>query len=121
MSESLKLIHQAKLDEAAKIAKVLASPTRIQILNLLEQDRLNVGELVSALGSEQSTVSHQLQKLRAYQLISQERIGKSVYYELDDPHIVDTLNQLLGHVDHLLLGEDHAGKHVSDCFDINKD
>ncbi|MFT8324495.1 ArsR/SmtB family transcription factor [Oenococcus sicerae] len=120
MSETLKLIHQAKIDEAAKIAKVLANPTRIQILNLLGQSRLNVSELIQALGSEQSTVSHQLQKLRAYELISQERIGKSIYYQLDDPHIIDTLNQLLAHVDHVLLGEDHSGRHVSKSIDVDE-
>ncbi len=88
MKEKLNLIYQAKLDEISKIAKVLANSTRVQILYLLEQSELNVSELTDILKIEQSNVSHQLQRLRDYQLISQKRKGKSIYYSLDDPHII---------------------------------
>lgn len=119
MKEKLNLIYQAKLDEISKIAKVLANSTRVQILYLLEQSELNVSELTDILNIEQSNVSHQLQRLRDYQLISQKRKGKSIYYSLDDPHIITTLNQLMNHVDHILLGRKHNGQLIDNTCDVD--
>ncbi|QBO36680.1 ArsR family transcriptional regulator [Periweissella cryptocerci] len=110
MAADYKLIPADMLDEATKIARVLGNKTRIQILYLLEQDKLNVTELQGILGIEQSALSHQLQELRAYQLINQERKGKSIYYELTDLHILTTVNSILHHTEHVLLNRDHDGK-----------
>ncbi|PWG00447.1 ArsR/SmtB family transcription factor [Levilactobacillus bambusae] len=107
-----RLIHPAKLDEAVKIAKLLGNKTRIQILYLLEQQQFNVTELQEILHVEQSSLSHQLKELRDYQLISQQRVGKSVYYQLTDPHILATMDAILAHTDHVLQGRAHDGQPV---------
>lgn len=110
---NIKLIHPAKLDEATKIAKLLGNKTRMQILYLLEQNKFNVTELQEILKIEQSSLSHQLRELRDYQLINQVKIGKSIYYELMDPHILNTMKSILDHTEHVLTGRDHGGKKLN--------
>ncbi|AQY70576.1 transcriptional regulator [Lactiplantibacillus plantarum] len=104
----IKIIAPDLLNESQKILKLLSNPTRIQMLNVLEQKEMNVSELVELLGVEQSVISHQLALLKNYQLVSSHRVGKANYYQLDDPHILDVINETLEHADHVMRGKKHG-------------
>lgn len=68
---------------AARFFRVLGDPTRIRILELLdERPELTVGELVAGVGQAQPRVSTHLACLRHCGFVSAERRGKEVFYRL---------------------------------------
>lgn len=68
-------------EENAMLLKVLAHPTRIEIMQeLIRRGTCNVSELVDVLNIPQSTVSQHLGKLKSQKLIVNNRKGLEVYY-----------------------------------------
>ncbi|WAC21818.1 metalloregulator ArsR/SmtB family transcription factor [Luteolibacter sp. SL250] len=63
-----------------KSLKLLADPTRLRILMLLEQEALSVAELQELLGMGQSRISTQLSQMKTGGLVSDERSGKNNIY-----------------------------------------
>jgi len=66
-------------DPLASVLKVMADPTRLRILALLEREELSVGELSRALGMSQSRVSNHLRILREVGLLAERHRGASTY------------------------------------------
>lgn len=61
------------------LLKVLADPTRLRTLALLELEELSVGELSRALGMLPSRVSNHLRILREHRLLRERHAGTSTY------------------------------------------
>jgi ArsR family transcriptional regulator len=70
------------MDELTEAFRALGDPTRLRILRLICEARLNVSEVVSLVGIAQSSVSHHLTRLKALDLIREERQGGFTYYSL---------------------------------------
>jgi ArsR family transcriptional regulator len=68
------------------IAKALADPVRVEILQLLRDTDGEVCQcdLQPLFGLSQPTLSHHLRKLEAAGLIAVERRGKWAYYAMDE-------------------------------------
>lgn len=66
----------------AKVAKALADPVRVQLLDVLRKHagRVCVCELVPLFEVSQPTVSHHLKVLRDAGLVESEKQGLWVYY-----------------------------------------
>jgi ArsR family transcriptional regulator len=63
--------------------KALAEPTRFIILAMLSKyGKLNVGQIVSALGIPQAGVSQHLRVLRYQGVVDVERSGQWAYYRI---------------------------------------
>jgi ubiquinone/menaquinone biosynthesis C-methylase UbiE/DNA-binding HxlR family transcriptional regulator len=60
--------------------RLLADPTRLRLLLLLEQEELSVAELQQILGMGQSRISSHLAQLKRAGVIEDRRAGKNVYY-----------------------------------------
>ena len=60
--------------------RLLADPTRLRLLILLEQEELSVAELQDILGMGQSRISSHLAQLKRAGVVSDRRAGKNVYY-----------------------------------------
>lgn len=63
-----------------KSLKLLADPTRIRILMLLDREALSVAELQEILGMGQSRISTQLSQLKTVGLVEDARSGKNNIY-----------------------------------------
>ncbi len=62
--------------------KLLADPTRLRILALVEETELSVGDLARSLGLSQSRVSNHLRLLREAELLAERHRGTKTYLRL---------------------------------------
>jgi DNA-binding transcriptional ArsR family regulator len=62
------------------LLRLLADPTRLRLLLLLEQEELSVAELQEILGMGQSRISSHLAQLKRAGVVEDRRVGKNVYY-----------------------------------------
>jgi ArsR family transcriptional regulator len=85
---------QAKnLDKAAFILKTIAHPTRLAIIDLLNNNnQLPVNEICRLLNSEQSIISHHLINMRTRGLLKASKAGSSVIYSLKEPNLTQIMN-----------------------------
>ena len=60
--------------------RLLADPTRLRLLLLLEREELSVAELQEILGMGQSRISSHLAQLKRAGAVADRRAGKNVYY-----------------------------------------
>src|ERR671923_274735 len=64
--------------------RLIADPTRLRLLLLLEQEELSVAELQEILGMGQSRISSHLAQLKRAGAVIDRRAGKKGYYGLKD-------------------------------------
>ncbi|HEV8058317.1 MAG TPA: metalloregulator ArsR/SmtB family transcription factor [Gemmataceae bacterium] len=69
----------------AGIFQALGHPTRIAIVELLNDGELSVGQLCEKVGIEQSNASQHLSVLRNKQIVQTRKVGNQIYYSLSDP------------------------------------
>lgn len=93
-------ITEKDVARAQSIFKALSNPVRMKLLYALEGGEQNVSTIANSLDLEQSVVSHQLAALGKNYLVASERIGKQVFYRLDDRHVLDILDSVMEHIQH---------------------
>lgn len=81
----------------AQLFKALADDTRVKIAYALAHSELCVCDVADVVGISDATASHHLRLLRNLGLAKYRREGKSIYYSLDDDHVVTLLAQALEH------------------------
>lgn len=73
---------QSNAARACRLMKALSNPDRLMVLCRLSQGELSVGEIETALGIRQPTLSQQLTVLREEELVLTRRDGKNIYYRI---------------------------------------
>lgn len=83
MSEPL--LDRATAQQYASWFRALADPTRVQIAELLarKQEPMSVGQIVSAVGIAQSTVSHHLKILAEVRFVLVTPEGNANLYQIN--------------------------------------
>jgi DNA-binding transcriptional ArsR family regulator len=76
-----------ELSTLARFFRVLGDPTRVRLLQLLEERSRTAGELVAAVQGSQPRVSTHLACLRHCGFVSGERRGREVVYHLTLPDL----------------------------------
>ena len=77
-------------DQAALIVEVfrmLADPTRVQVLWALTDRELSVNELAEQVNKPAPSVSQHLAKLRMARLVRTRRAGTTIFYSLENEHV----------------------------------
>lgn len=80
--------------------KVFSDPTRLSIIEILLEEELCVQDIAKRVGISPSATSHQLKTLKMARVVKYEKIGKSVYYSLDDDHVHQVYKIALEHISH---------------------
>lgn len=76
-----------------KSLKLLADPTRLRLLLLLQQEELSVVEIQEVLGMGQSRISAHLGQLKGAGLVRDRRAGKNIYYGIGEE--IDRFKEIL--------------------------
>ena len=87
-------VERRQAERMAQIAKALADPVRVQLVDVLRKHagKVCVCELVPLFSLSQPTVSHHLKVLRQAGIVGSEREGLWAYYYV----IPDVLKELSG-------------------------
>jgi ArsR family transcriptional regulator len=88
----------ATVQALAEFFSILGDPTRVRIVDVLAEGELCVCDIAAEIGISESAVSHQLRLMRAMRMVRGRRDGRSVYYSLDDQHVLALFQQGLRHV-----------------------
>jgi rhodanese-related sulfurtransferase/DNA-binding transcriptional ArsR family regulator len=81
-------------EQIARIGQATASPSRLELLDLLTQGPRTVEALAQQTGQSVATTSHHLQVLRRARLVDGEKAGLYVTYRLADPQVGDFFLEL---------------------------
>lgn len=73
----------------ANFCKAMGNATRLLLLHTLREGSMSVTELAQKTDLSQPTVSQQLSVLRSLGLVTYERHGKVMLYQISDPKIVE--------------------------------
>lgn len=87
-----------QVDRLAETFQLLASPTRLRIIEALAGRELCVCDMAALTGVSQSAVSHHLRMMRALRLVRYRKESRMAYYRLDDDHIGVLFTTGLEHV-----------------------
>ena len=90
-------LSDTSIERLTEIFRVLGDPTRVRILGALVERERSVGDLANGLRVTQSAVSHQLRLLRGARIVRSRRSGRSVFYALDDQHVLALYQEGLRH------------------------
>lgn len=74
-------------EQFARIAKAIANPHRLEMVDLLAQGERSVEELAKETALTVANASQHLQALREAHLVTSRKAGLRVYYRLSDPAV----------------------------------
>ena len=99
-SESPSPIAEDQVRLVVEIFRMLADPTRIQVLWALTGAELSVNELAERVGKPAPSVSQHLAKLRMARLVHTRRSGTTIFYSLENEHIHQLVTDAVFNAEH---------------------
>ncbi|MCV7116287.1 ArsR family transcriptional regulator [Mycobacterium nebraskense] len=83
-----------------EVFRMLADPTRVQLLWALTGQELSVNELAERVGKPAPSVSQHLAKLRMARLVCTRRSGTTMYYSLENQHVRQLVTDAVFNAEH---------------------
>jgi len=94
-------INEKEVYDAYKIFfGTLVSKSRLKIINLLRKSKKNVSEIIKDLKLDQTSVSHDLARLKRCGFVTTEREGKFIFYKLNGKTIRPLMSLIDNHMSH---------------------
>ncbi len=93
-----KMPDEQTMSDLSDFFKNFGDSTRIKIVSALISGDLCVADIAEVLEMSVSAVSHQLRILRQAKILRSRRVGKQVYYSIDDNHVGILFSVGLEHV-----------------------
>ena len=88
------------LNKLAEFFKILGDTTRTKILYALDKNKMCVCDIANVLNMSKSSISHQLGTLRRSGIVKCRKVGKEVFYTLDDEHVREVFEVGMEHIEH---------------------
>jgi len=82
----------------AELFRAFGDTSRVRILYAITQKEMNTSLLAELIGVTESAISHHMRSLRQMHLVKSRRVGKEVFYFVDDPHIIALFQQGVRHI-----------------------
>lgn len=96
-----------------EVFRMLADPTRVQVLWALVDRELSVNDLAEHVGKPAPSVSQHLAKLRMARLVRTRRDGTTIFYSLENDHVRQLVSDAVFNAEHA--GPGVPGHHRGDA------
>lgn len=83
-----------------EVFRMLADPTRVEILWLLRAGERSVNDVADVLGKPAPSISQHLAKLRMARLVRPRREGTQVFYSLENEHVGRLVSDAVFNAEH---------------------
>ncbi len=83
-----------------EVFRMLADPTRIQILWALTEAEMSVNQLADRVAKPAPSVSQHLAKLRMARLVHTRRSGTTIFYSLENEHVRQLVTDAVFNAEH---------------------
>ena len=81
-----------KLEGAAYLLKAVVHPTRLAVIDLLDQHtEMNVTEFVNALETTHALMSHHLTDMKSKNILQTRREGQQIFYSIKEKAVLGLL------------------------------
>mgnify|MGYP004449712441 FL=1 len=95
-----KMLDNDFINEISLFFKILGDNTRVKILFALDNNKMCVCDIANVLNMTKSSISHQLSFLKQNNIVKCNKVGKEVYYSLDDEHVKEVFEVAISHIKH---------------------
>ena len=92
--------NQINYDDLSLLFKMFSDPTRLRMLNELFENELCVGDVALKVNMTHSNTSHQLTLLKLNRIVKSRKVGRVVYYSLNDDHVAEIFRMAYEHISH---------------------
>jgi DNA-binding transcriptional ArsR family regulator len=80
--------------EYALICKTIVNPTRLKIIEILGDQKMNVSEIQAQLNISMSNLSNHLTALHRIGVVGREKKGNFIYYYLAEPLLLEVMKTM---------------------------
>ena len=94
------MIYSNLITQESQLFRALAHPKRLEILSVLHDRELSVGEIVNKVHLTQSNVSQHLMVLRKAKILCTRKVGQKMYYHILSPRLIQLTDMMIGRIVH---------------------